>query len=329
MALRRGASVSQRLLKCPGWQQPSEQAMQPMCQVFHAPEGAAGMLQPDGVRHGSLLAVKQRMRSVTNIQKITKAMKMVAASKMRVAQASTFKSRGLSAPMIKLLGDLPGADVESNVAVAISSDKGLCGGINSTVSKYTRAVLKTTEGEGRHSSIVVVGEKARAQLVRDQRTKIVATIQDVNKLRITYAQAASIAEELLKTEYDAVRLVFNRFVSAIAFKPTIATVLSPDALEKSVEAGGALDSYEVEGPDRAELLQDLAEFQLATTLYNALLENNCSEQASRMAAMESSTKNATEMISKLSLQYNRTRQATITTELIEIISGAAALEAGK
>ena len=144
--------------------------------------------------------------------------------------------------------------------------------------------------------------------------------------RLTFAQAAAVCETLLRTEYDAVRLVFNRFCSAISYKATVATVLSPDALEKAVEAGGALDAYEVEGPDRAELLQDLAEFHLAATLFNAMLENNCSEQAARMAAMESSTKNATEILGKLTLTYNRSRQASITTELIEIISGAAALE---
>ncbi|KAL3146310.1 hypothetical protein ABBQ32_003007 [Trebouxia sp. C0010 RCD-2024] len=325
MALRRaGSSLSQRLLpqqaQCATglWEHNSLVASQ----VVESP----GLLSPDGARMASQLAVKQRMRSVTNIQKITKAMKMVAASKMRVAQVSTEKARGLIVPLYKSLGDLPGADVENNVTVAYTSDKGLCGGINSTVTKYTRGVIRSTEGEGKTSNIVVMGEKGRAQLVRVERDRILGTMNDINKMRITFAQICAISEELLKTEYDALRIVYNRFGSAVSFKPTIATVLSPDALEKSVEAGGALDQYEIEGPDRAELLQDLAEFQLAATLYNAALENNCSEQASRMAAMESSTKNATEMLGKLTLSYNRSRQSAITTELIEIISGAAALE---
>jgi F-type H+-transporting ATPase subunit gamma len=114
-------------------------------------------------------------------------------------------------------------------------------------------------------------------------------------------------------------------VSAIRQAPTLATVLSPLALEREAEAGGAVDAYEVEGPGRAEMLQDLAELNLATTLYSCLLESNCSEQSSRMSAMENSTKNAGEMLGKLTLTYNRTRQASITTELIEIISGATAL----
>ena len=138
--------------------------------------------------------------------------------------------------------------------------------------------------------------------------------------------ACAVAEDILKTEYDVTRIIFNRFVSAIAQKPTIATVLSPNALEKEAEAGSAIDQYEIEGPDRAELLQDLGEFQLATTLFTGMLENNCSEQSSRMSAMENSTKNAGEMLGKLTLTYNRTRQAGITTELSEIISGATALE---
>jgi F-type H+-transporting ATPase subunit gamma len=267
------------------------------------------------------------MRSVGNIQKITKAMKMVAASKMRAAQAQTVNARGMALPMLKLLGDLPSAEGEKHVYVPITSDKGLCGGINSTVVKYTRAALAAggvpAGPAGPH--LVVVGEKGRAQLVRTLPNAIVGTVADTNKVKITFPQACAIAEEVLKTEYDVAHLVFNRFVSAIRQAPTLATVLSPLALEREAEAGGAVDAYEVEGPGRAEMLQDLAELNLATTLYSCLLESNCSEQSSRMSAMENSTKNAGEMLGKLTLTYNRTRQASITTELIEIISGATAL----
>lgn len=280
----------------------------------------------DGARNVSTLAIQQRMKSVANIQKITKAMKMVAASKMRAAQVATENSRGMAGPMIKLLGDLPNAEGNKNIYVPVTSDKGLCGGINTTVCKYTRASISAEgEAEGKTNEIIIVGEKGRSQLQRDMRESIVGTIADTQKVRITYALASSIAEDVLKTEYDVTRIIYNRFVSAISYKPTIATVLSPDALEKEAEAGGSLDQYEIEGPDRGELLMDLAEFNLATTLYNCLLESNCSEQSSRMSAMENSTKNAGEMLSKLTLTFNRTRQASITTELIEIISGATAL----
>jgi F-type H+-transporting ATPase subunit gamma len=285
----------------------------------------------EGVRGVSTLAVKQRMKSVANIQKITKAMKMVAASKMRSAQANTENSRGIVQPLVRLLGDLPAATGAKNVVVPVTSDKGLCGGINTVVCKYTRSTVKAVEdgsagGETpSENMLVVMGEKGRSQLQRDMRESIYATIADTNKVRVTFPEASQIAEELLKTEFDTARIIYNRFVSAISQKPTIATVLSPDALEKTAAEGAPIEQYEIEGPDRAELLMDLAEFQLATTLYNCMLENNCSEQSSRMSAMENSTKNAGEMLGKLTLTYNRTRQASITTELIEIISGATAL----
>lgn len=250
---------------------------------------------------------------------------MVAASKMRSAQAATEKCRGMQAPFLRLLGDLPDAQGDKNVYIPVTTDRGLCGAINTMVAKYTRTAIKAASPD-KENLLVIMGEKGRSQLQRDMRNDIFATIADTGKVKITYPIACAVAEEVLKTEYDVVRILFNRFISAINQTPTVATVLSPDALEKEAEAGNALDQYEVEGPDRAELLHDLAEFQLATSLFACMLENNCSEQSSRMSAMENSTKNAGEMLGKLTLTYNRTRQASITTELIEIISGATALE---
>ena len=170
-----------------------------------------------------------------------------------------------------------------------------------------------------------LGRKGRALLQRDQRDKIYATVADTNKVRITFPMASAVAEEVLKSEYDVVRIIFNRFVSAIAQKPTLATVLSPMALEKEAEAGGAIDQYEIEGPDRAELLQDLAEFQLATTLFSCLLENNCSEQSSRMSAMENSTRECRRDVGQADPHVQLHEAGIFTTELIEIISGATAL----
>lgn len=279
----------------------------------------------DGVRAVSTQAVKQRMKSVANIQKITSAMKMVAASKMRNAQTTTEKGRGMQEPFIRLLGDLPNAEGEKNVIVPVTTDKGLCGAINTMICKYTRTTMQAAYPDN-ENMLVIIGEKGRSQLQRDQKKKIYATVADTQKVKLTFPLACSISEEILKTEYDVTRIVYNRFVSAISQKPTVATILSPNSLEKEAEAGGSLDKYEIEGPGRAELLQDLAEFHLATMMYTAMLENNCSEQSSRMSAMENSTKNAGEMLGKLTLTYNRTRQASITTELIEIISGATALE---
>lgn len=175
--------------------------------------------------------------------------------------------------------------------------------------------------------IVIVGEKGKAQLQRDQAAKISLTVGDVAKARITFAGASMVAEEVLKSDFDAVRILFNRFNSAIAFKPTVATVLSTEAMESDEALSKSLQRFQVKGSQiREEVMQNLAEFHLASSLYNGLLENNCSENASRMQAMENSTKNASEMLDRLTLTYNRARQASITTELIEVLSGAAALD---
>ncbi|KAJ8451482.1 hypothetical protein Cgig2_017873 [Carnegiea gigantea] len=148
-------------------------------------------------------------------------------------------------------------------------------------------------------------------------------------LRLTAVSA--LADEILKNvEFDALRIVYNKFVSAVSFVPSLSTVLSPEIVERESEAGGklgALDAYEIEGGEtKSEILQNLSEFQFSCVMFNAVLENACSEQGARMSAMDSSSRNAGEMLDRLTLTYNRTRQASITTELIEIISGASALE---
>ena len=210
--------------------------------------------------------------------------------------------------------------------VPITSDKGLCGGINSTVVKYTKVINGVCADSESEASLYVFGEKGRAQLARGATQKqLVGVLVDVAKPKegITFASASLVADSLLGTGFEKMHLIYNRFQSVISFKPTVATLLSSSALEASGEAAGGLpfDQYEAEGPDRSEFLLDLSEFHLAATLYNALLENSTSELGSRMQSMENSTKNAQEMLSKLTLFYNRTRQAAITTELIEIISG--------
>lgn len=283
------------------------------------------------VRHASNQAVKQRIRAIGNIRKITKAMKMVAASKMRNAQAAVEQSRGIVDPFVRLFGDYPGIVAPKTVTVAVTSDRGLCGGLNSSITKYTRALLRLTEPAGEATTgtqVVTIGDKGRSQLTRLEGKLYTLGIADTYKVRVTFAQASLIAEELLKNNPDVVRVVYNKFRSAISFKPTVATVLLPEYMDKQATdaTGNRLDGYEIEAAaERGDTLQDLAEFQLAATLYNAMLENNCSEHASRMSAMENSTKSAGEMLGRLTLSYNRKRQASITTELIEIIAGASAL----
>eukprot|EP00211_Chloroparvula_japonica_P008118 CAMPEP_0119131060 /NCGR_PEP_ID=MMETSP1310-20130426/9350_1 /TAXON_ID=464262 /ORGANISM="Genus nov. species nov., Strain RCC2339" /LENGTH=311 /DNA_ID=CAMNT_0007121613 /DNA_START=14 /DNA_END=949 /DNA_ORIENTATION=- len=283
-----------------------------------------GPAQIEGARHASLQTVKQRMRSVANIMKITKAMKMVAAARMRGAQTRVEKSRGMREAVFRMVGDSPAAEgVEKVVTVPVSSDRGLCGGINSAVNKYVKTLNELNEGES--SSMVVVGEKSRSGLQNTLGTQFSHSFVDGTKSAGGFSLASTICEDILQQEHDAVRVVYNRFKSAISFEPTLATSLAPATLETSGFSQES-DKYEVEGPDRSELLTDLSEFSLAVTFHNGFLENSCSEQASRVQAMENSSKNASEMLEKLTLMYNRTRQAAITTELIEIISGAAALE---
>ncbi|MBA0621275.1 hypothetical protein Godav_006919 [Gossypium davidsonii] len=301
------------------------------------------------------------MKSVKNIQKITKAMKMVAASKLRAVQTKAENSRGLWQPFTALLGDLPSVDVKKNVVVTISSDKGLCGGINSTSVKISKGIYKLNSGPEKETKYVILGEKAKAQLVRDSKKDIELIITELQKNPLSYTQVSVLADEILKNvEYDALRIVFNKFHSVVSFVPTVSTVLSPEIVERESESGGKLgelDPYEVEGGEtKGEILQNLAEFQFSClyvslllillasvaaakplsslclrnldeqVMFNAVLENACSEQGARMSAMDSSSRNAGDMLDRLTLTYNRTGQASITTELIEIISGASALE---
>ncbi|KAF6165056.1 hypothetical protein GIB67_000640 [Kingdonia uniflora] len=287
-------------------------------------------IAPMGARFISTQILRNRMKSVKNIQKITKAMKMVAASKLRAIQVKAENSRGLWQPFTALLGDTPSIDVKKNVIVIISSDKGLCGGINSTSVKIGKAVYKLNAGPDKETKYVVVGEKAKAQLIRDSKKGIEISIAELQKNPLNYTQVSVLADDILKNiEYDALRIVFNKFQSVVSFLPTVATVLSPEIVEREAEAGGKLGSlvaYEIDGDEtKGELLQNLAEFQFSCTMFNAVMENACSEQGARMSAMDSSSKNAGEMLDRLTLTYNRTRQASITTELIEIISGASAL----
>ena len=274
----------------------------------------------------SLQIVQQRMKSVGNIQKITAAMKMVAASRLKGAQTRMEKSRGLVVPLIRMLGDLPGIVTDTTMVVPVSSDKGLCGGINTTVVKYSKVVA----GLEPKTTMTIVGEKARAQLGKGNSDKVNGTIVDISKIPMTFATASMVADTILAEGAQKHQIVFNKFQSVISFRPTVATVYSSDEYEKAAEAGQIkFDEYEMEGPERSEFLLDLAEFNMGVVMYNALLENSTSELGSRMQSMENSTKNAKDMLGKLTLLYNRTRQASITTELIEIISGASALEAKK
>ncbi|MFS8025199.1 putative H(+)-transporting two-sector ATPase [Helianthus anomalus] len=230
-----------------------------------------------------------------------------------------------------------GVNVKKNVIVTISSDKGLCGGINSTSVKISRALYRINAGPDTECKYVILGEKGKAQLIRDSKKDIELIMTELQKNFLNYTQASwrtvgssrakvkfedllasskevsrvsVLADDILKNvEFDALRIVFNKFQSVVSFLPTTATVLSPEIVERESEAGGkigSLDSYEIEGGEtKSEVLQNLAEFQFSCVMFNAVLENACSEQGARMSAMDSSSRNAGDMLDRLTLTYNR------------------------
>lgn len=202
----------------------------------------------------------------------------------------------------------------------MTTDKGLCGGVNSILCRMTKQLALKLDASGKSYQFLVLGEKGRGQLRRQLGDKFVATATE-RAQPYTYELASAITDDALATEFDAVHIVYNEFVSAIAYTPSIKSItplLDPSA--------PSLYQYEVEPEKDVDTLQNFFEYTLSSQLFHSLLENATSEQSSRMNAMENASKNAGEMIEKLTLQYNRARQARITTELIEIISGASALK---
>jgi F-type H+-transporting ATPase subunit gamma len=201
-----------------------------------------------------------------------------------------------------------------------TTDKGLCGGVNSIASRMTRALIHKVEASGKTVQLLVLGEKGRSQLRRAFGDRFVAALTD-RSTPYNFDLASALTTEGLSGEYDAIHIIYNKFKSAIAYDPSIKT------LTPSFDPAAPLFlQYEVEPEADADTLKNFHEYNLGTQVFHGLLENATSEQSSRMNAMENASKNAGEMIDKLTLQYNRARQARITTELIEIISGASALK---
>eukprot|EP00128_Syssomonas_multiformis_P013173 Colp12_sorted_trinity150504_noHs@35990 len=272
----------------------------------------------------TLKEIKIRLTSVKSIQKITKSMKMVSAAKFARAERELKKARvfGNAATSLYEKAELKAEADETRpnqVMVLVSSDRGLCGAIHSSVGKAVRHELAATK-PGINTKLVCVGDKIRTLLQRTYADKILLDVRDVGKKPPTYAEAAAIADQLISSgfDYDSGYIVFNEFKSAIAYE----TVKKPIFSLKTIQNAEELKKYEVEG----DILQSYQEFTFGTALFHAMCESAASEQSARMTAMDNASKNAGEMIDKLNLTYNRTRQAVITTELIEIISGAAALE---
>lgn len=293
----------------------------------------------------SLKDLKVRINSVKSTRKITKAMQMVAAAKLRRAQEAAEASRPYAARMTTVLSNIAtgnrdnpeaprllrgtGADAR-HLLVVCTAERGLCGGFNSSIVRRAKADIVRLSGEGKDVKILCVGRKGREQLKRDYEHLFVeGQIAFEGVKKISYAEADQVATRILgdfaKGEYDVITLYYSEFESVLTQKPTALQVIPAtiDAVDEAVEKGSNA-SYEYE-PDENALLAELLPKNITVQIYRALLENAASEQGARMTAMDNATRNAGEMVDKLTLQYNRSRQAAITSELIEIISGAEAL----
>ncbi len=290
----------------------------------------------------NLKDLRNRIASVQSTQKITKAMKMVAASKLRRAQEAAEAARPYAEHMENVLASLASSMVgqpggprllagtgkdQVHLVVVATSERGLCGGFNTNIVKGARAKIASLIAEGKDVKIVTIGKKGAASLRREYSSRIVKHFDMSHVKRLAYGDAAPITEYLLAAfdngEFDVCSLFYAKFQSALTQIVTDQQMIpaSYDA-EMTVDLGGAAYDYE---PDETEILEALLPRNLGVQIYRALLENAASEQGSRMTAMDSATRNAGDMIDSLRTTYNRTRQAVITNELIEIISGAEAL----
>jgi F-type H+-transporting ATPase subunit gamma len=290
----------------------------------------------------SLKDMRVRLASTKATQKITKAMQMVAASKLRRAQVAAEAARPFAERMDVVLGNIASAVAGSDNAprllagtgadkvhllVVCTAERGLCGAFNSSIVRLARERANALLSHGKEIKILCVGRKGADQLRRQFSKYIVEVVELRGVKQIGFAQAQMVADNIIKrfenNEFDVATLFFSRFKSVISQIPTALQVIPP-VFEPVAEATGAAANYEYE-PEETEILDDLLPRNLSVQVFRALLENAASEQGARMSAMDNATRNAGEMIRKQTLTYNRTRQAMITKELIEIISGAEAL----
>jgi F-type H+-transporting ATPase subunit gamma len=285
----------------------------------------------------SLKDLKNRIGSVKNTRKITKAMQMVAAAKLRRAQEAAEAARPYAERMNAVMGGLAsaatgpsaprllagtGAD-RVHLLVVMTAERGLCGAFNSSIARLARARANELLAQGKTVKIITVGKKGREQLKRDLSSHFVGHVDLSEVKRVGYVNAQAVARDVIARfdagEFDVATIFYNRFQSVISQIPTAQQII-PAAYESA--GTGALYDYE---PSEEGILADLLPRAIATQVFTALLENGASEQGARMSAMDNATRNAGDMINRLTIQYNRSRQAAITKELIEIISGAEAL----
>ena len=289
----------------------------------------------------SLDDLKKRITSVKSTQKITKAMKMVAAAKLKRAQESAEKGRPYSEKMNNIILNLSAgiSDKENapkllsgtgkekiHLCVVMTSDRGLCGGFNSNIIKKAKSYFNELLKENKELKIITVGSKGNDQLKRIYGNKIIENISFKNSKNANYFDAEKVGKSIIdkfdKEEFDVCTIFYNKFKNVITQLPQAQQIIplnNKDNVKNEYE-----ESYEFE-PDEDEILSNLLPKNISTQIFKAMLENSASEQGARMSAMDNATRNAGEMVDKLTIEYNRSRQAAITKELIEIISGAESL----
>ncbi len=291
----------------------------------------------------SLDDLKKRIKSVKSTQKITKAMKMVAAAKLRKAQENAEKGRPYSQKMQNIILNLTksisdpenapkllvgtGKD-KTYLCVVLTADRGLCGGFNSNICKLAKLNFKKILGEGKNLKIITVGSKGLDQIKRDYGKYIVKKFSFKEKKQISFSEADLIGKEIINLfdneEFDICQLFYNNFKNVITQIPQAQQIIPAIKKDSSDKQEKNSTYYEFE-PEEDEILEDLLPKNISTQLFKAFLENAASEQGSRMTAMDNATRNAGDLVDKLTINYNRSRQASITKELIEIISGAESL----
>jgi F-type H+-transporting ATPase subunit gamma len=290
----------------------------------------------------SLKDLKNRIGSVKSTRKITKAMQMVAAAKLRRAQEAAEQSRPyterFNAVMSGLAASVGGSDSapkllsgtgsdKVQLLVVMTSERGLCGGFNTNIVKLAKTRAREILAEGKELKILTVGKKGRDQLKRDFGQYLVGHVDLSDVKRLGYADAQNIAKDVLSRfddgEFDVATIFYAKFVNVVSQVPTAQQII-PAAFESEEDENGPSTLFDYE-PSEEAILADLLPRGVATAIFSALLENAASEQGARMSAMDNATRNAGEMIEDLTIEYNRSRQAVITNELIEIISGAEAL----
>jgi len=290
----------------------------------------------------SLDDLKKRIKSVKSTQKITKAMKMVAAAKLKKAQESAERGRPYSEKMQNIILNLTRSVNDSENApklligtgkdktylcVVMTADRGLCGGFNSNICKLAKNYFRKIINQGKELKIITVGSKGLDQLKREYGKFVVQKISFKDRKKITFKEAEEIGKLLLKLfekgEFDKCVLFYNNFKNVIVQIPQAQQII-PTENTKNQGSSNEENFYEFE-PDEDEILEDLLPKNISTQVFKAFLENAASEQGSRMTAMDNATRNAGDLVDKLTINYNRSRQASITKELIEIISGAESL----